>query len=219
MYPQDNIFNIYYNIGKRTPFLVKRCESGLARSSSWERRIDPNQDRTFLVETVKPRGKYGKAYGKCFVNGKPDDSYRQNCYPNINDDEIPCAGCGEWVLIDVPGISLEELFPVHKAEDIIMFGKYKGKSFGEIYNIDRQYLYWLESTDRLFRIDFDELKSLYPDIEKNNSISILERKIDFGKYKGKSFHEIKNDIPYLNWLISIDKLSDEEFKLLTTNNQ
>ena len=52
MYPRDNIFNIYYNIGKRTPFLVKRCELGLARSSSEERRIDPNQDRTFLVEKV-----------------------------------------------------------------------------------------------------------------------------------------------------------------------
>ena len=86
MYPHDNIFNIYYNIGKRTPFLVKRCELGLARSSSEERRIDPNRDRTFLVETVKPRGKYGKAYGKCFVNGKPDDSYRQECYPDIKDD-------------------------------------------------------------------------------------------------------------------------------------
>ena len=97
MYPHDNIFNIYYNIGKRTPFLVKRCELGLARSSSEERRIDPNRDRTFLVETVKPRGKYGKAYGKCFVNGRPDDSYRQECYPDIKDEEIPCAGCGEWV--------------------------------------------------------------------------------------------------------------------------
>ena len=92
MYPHDNIFNIYYNIGKRTPFLVKRCELGLARSSSEERRIDPNRDRTFLVETVKPRGKYGKAYGKCFVNGKPDDTYRKECYPNIKDEEIPCAG-------------------------------------------------------------------------------------------------------------------------------
>ena len=70
MYPHDNIFNIYYNIGKRTPFLVKRCELGLARSSSEERRIDPNRDRTFLVETVKPKGKYGKAYGKCFVDRK-----------------------------------------------------------------------------------------------------------------------------------------------------
>ena len=78
MYPHDNIFNIYYNIGRRTPFLVKRCEPGLARSSSEERRIDPNQDRTFLVERVKARGKYGKAYGKCFVNGIPDDSWKSH---------------------------------------------------------------------------------------------------------------------------------------------
>lgn len=176
MYPHDNIFNIYYNIGKRTPFLVKRCEQGLVRSSSEERRIDPNQDRTFLVETVKPRGKYGKAYGKCFVNGKPDDSYRQECYPNIKDEEIPCAGCGEWVLIDVPGVSLNEIFPIHKANDILMFGKYKGKSFGDIYQKDSQYLRWLETTDRLFKIDFEELEQLYPNVE-NLQIYLFEKEL------------------------------------------
>ena len=39
-----------------------------------------------------------------------------------------CAGCGEWVLIDVPGVSLDEIFPIHKADEILMFGKYKGKT-------------------------------------------------------------------------------------------
>lgn len=216
MYPHDNIFNIYYNIGKRTPFLVKRCELGLARSSSEERRIDPNQDRTFLVEIVKPRGKYGKAYGKCFVDGKPDDSYRQKGYPDIKDEEIPCAGCGEWVLIDVPGVSLDEIFPIHKANDILLFGKYKGKSFGEIYKIDNQYLHWLEKTDRFFRIDFEELKQLYPNIGKEISISIGDRIIDFGKYKGQKFNDIKEDTSYLKWLVSVNKISIEDFKLLTT---
>ena len=217
MYPNDNIFNIYYNIGKRTPFLVKRCELGLARASSEERRIDPNQDRTFLVETVKPRGKYGKAYGKCFVDGKPDDTYRQECYPDIKDEEIPCAGCGEWVLIDVPGVSLDEIFPIHKAKDILMFGKYKGKSFGEIYKLDYQYLHWLETTDRFFKIDFEELRRLYPNVENSSVISITEKIIDFGKYKGKKFSDIINDTSYLEWLVSIEKLSIEEFRLLTTN--
>ena len=216
MYPHDNIFNIYYNIGKRTPFLVKRCELGLARSSSEARRIDPNQDRTFLVETVKLRGKYGKAYGKCFVDGKPDDTYRQECYPKIKDEEIPCAGCGEWVLIDVPGTSLDELFPIHKADEILMFGKYKGKSFGEIYKIDSEYLHWLETTDRLFRIDFDELKQLYPDTESPIELSIGERIVNFGKYKGLRFNDIKNDISYLEWLVSVNKISIEDFNLLTT---
>jgi hypothetical protein len=216
MYPHDNIFNIYYIIGKRTPFLVKRCELGLARSSSEDRRIDPNQDRTFLVETVKPRGKYGKAYGKCFVNDKPDDTYRQECYPDIKDDEIPCAGCGEWVLIEVHGASLDEIFSIHKANEIIMFGKYKGKSFGDIYMIDYKYLYWLETQDRCFKIDFEELKQLYPNFEKTiGDISILDREIDFGKYKGKKFNDIKDDISYLEWLVSIDKISIDEFKLLT----
>lgn len=215
MYPHDNIFNIYYNIGKRTPFLVKRCELGLARSSSEERRIDPNRDRTFLVEAVKPRGKYGKAYGKCFVNGKPDDSYRQECYPDIKDDEIPCAGCGEWVLIDVPGVSLDEIFPIHKAEEVLQFGKYKGKSLGDIYTMDYQYLYWLETTDRFFKIDFEELKQLYPNVEKSSDISISERIIGFGKYKGKKFSEIKDDISYLEWLVSIEKISNDDFNSLT----
>lgn len=216
MYPHDNIFNIYYNIGKRTPFLVKRCELGLVRSSTEERRIDPNQDRTFLVEVVKPRGKYGKAYGKCFVNGKPDDTYRQECYPDIKDEEIPCAGCGEWVLIDVPGVPLDEIFPIHKADEVLMFGKYKGKSFGEIYKIDNQYLYWLETTDRFFKIDFEELKQLYPDVEERTNIFIGNRSVDFGKYKGKTFNAIKNDVPYLEWLVSIGKISHEDFELLTT---
>lgn len=175
MYPHDNIFSIYYNIGKRTPFLVKRCELGLARSSSEERRIDPNQDRTFLVETVKPRGKYGKAYGKCFVNGKPDDTYRQECYPNIKDEEIPCAGCGEWVLIDVPGVSLDEIFPIHKADEILMFGKYKGKTYGDIYKIDYQYLHWLEKQIGFSKLILRSLNN-YIQMSKNRKIYLLQTK-------------------------------------------
>jgi uncharacterized protein (DUF3820 family) len=216
MYPNDNIFNIFYNIGRRTPFLVKRCESGLERSLNEERRVDPNKDRTFLVEKVNPRGKYGKAYGKCFVNGEPDDSYRQQYYPNIKDEEIPCAGCGEWVLIDVPGVPLDDIFPIHKAEDIIDFGKYKGKSYGEIYKIDSQYLHWLETSDRNFKIDFDTLEQLYPDVDKEVGVYIGDKIIDFGKYKGKNYNEIKEDVAYLEWLVSIKRISIEELKVLTT---
>ena len=205
MYPKDNIFNIYYNIGKRTPFLVKRCELGLARSASEERRIDPNRDRTFLVEKVEPRGRYGKAYGKCFVNGKPDDTYRQECYPNIKDEEIPCAGCGEWVLIDVPGVSRDEIFPIHRANETLMFGKYKGKTLADIYKIDCQYLHWLETTDRFFKVDFEELKRLYPDIERYSDVSILDKTIDFGKYKGKNIVILKTIFLILNGLFQLTK--------------
>lgn len=216
MYPSDNIFDIYKSIGKRTPFLVKRCESGLVRSYSEERRINPKLDRTFLVEAVKIQGKYGKAYGKCYENGLPDDSYRKKCYPDIIDDEIPCAGCGEWVLIEVPGISLDEIFPIHKAMDTIAFGKYKGKSLLEVYKVDYQYLYWLANSDRLYKIDFEELKQLCPDVEQSISGSIGERIINFGKYKGKRFEDIKKDTQYLEWLVSIEKISIEDYKLLTS---
>lgn len=214
MYPRDNIFSIYYNIGKRTPFLVKRCVEGLACSSSWERRLDPNQDRTFLVEQVKPRGKYGKAYGKCLVDGKPDDTYRKECYPHITDDEIPCAGCGEWVLVDVPGVSLYEIFPTHKADEVLGFGKYKGKSIGEVYKEDSQYLSWLTSQDIYYKIDFEELERLYPKYEEKTETAIMEKEINFGKYKGKKYGDIKGDVGYLEWLLSINKLTEEEFNLL-----
>ena len=97
-----------------------------------------------------------------------------------------------------------------------IFGKYKGKSFGEIYKADYQYLHWLETTDRFFKIDFEELKRLYPNIEQHSDVFISDRTIDFGKYKGQKFSDIKDDILYLEWLVSIGKISIKDFDLLTT---
>ena len=105
---------------------------------------------------------------------------------------------------------------IHKADEVLMFGKYKGKSLSDIYKIDYQYLYWLTTTDRFFKIDFEELKKSYPDIEKHLEMSISDRIIDFGKYKGQKFSDIKDDVSYLEWLVSIEKISKEDFNLLTT---
>ena len=216
MYPHDNIFNIYYNIGRRTPFLVKRCERGLLRSQTEERRIDLNKDRTYLVEEVYPRGKFGKAFGRSYVDGILDESFGDG---DTQKNEIPCAGCGEWVLIDVPGVSLDEVFPVNKAHDKLMYGKYEGKTFGEVYVIDTQYLYWLESTDRFLKIDFEELEVLYPEIAKKANLPIEQKVIDFGKYKGQTYGDIKEDQNYLGWLVSINKLPREDFEKLLANSQ
>lgn len=98
----------------------------------------------------------------------------------------------------------------------LCLGNIKGNLWGDIYKMDYQYLYWLETTDRLFKIDFKELKRLYPNVEKTLDISISERIIDFGKYKGQKFGDIKDDISYLEWLVSIGKISIEDFNLLTT---
>ena len=211
MYPGDNIFSLYYNIGRRVPFLVKRCEMGQARSSSEERMYDPNKDRTFLVEKVEPRGKYGKAYGKCFVDAKPDDTYRSECYPQITDEEMPCAGCGEWVLLDVPGDNIDIIFPKRDKNFKIEFGKYKGKTIGEIYEIDPKYIYWLMEQDHYFRVDFHSLLNIPED--SSNVESIIEEEINrvfpkatvdstitFGKYKGRTFREIYSTDPaYIEW--------------------
>lgn len=129
MYPTDNIFNIYYNIGKRVPFQVKRT-----RNSDMDFRYN-QKGRTFMVERVEPKGKYGKAFGYCLIDGIRDDNYMQEAYPN-NNGEIPCAGCGEWTLIDVPGVDIDEIFPVHKVDEILPFGKYKGKSIANVYKED-----------------------------------------------------------------------------------
>lgn len=213
MYPRDNIFNLYYNIGRRVPFLVKRCEKGLARSSSEERMYDPNKDRTFLVEKVEPRGKYGKAFGKCFVDGKPDDSYREECYPNITDEEIPCAGCGEWVLLDVPGVNMETIFPKRDPNFKIEFGKHKGKTIGEIYEIEPKYIYWLMEQDHYFRVDFYTLLNIpenSPDFESIIEAEInrvfpkvtVESRITFGKYNGKTYKEVYSiDPDYIEWFL------------------
>ena len=215
MYPQDNIFNIYYNIGRIVPFQVKRADRGF---QALPENLYKPTGRTFMGEKVEPKGKYGKAYGYCLVDNVRSDEYLKIYNPDYKIEdiaEIPCAGCGAWVLVDVPGHSLDEIFPIHKAEEILQFGKYKGKSLGDIYTTDYQYLYWLETTDRFFKIDFEGLKQLYPNVEKYSDISISERIIGFGKYKGKKFNEIKDDISYLEWLVSIGKISNDDFNSLT----
>ncbi|MCM1356803.1 MAG: hypothetical protein NC212_10415 [Staphylococcus sp.] len=192
----------------------------MARSSSEERMYDPNRDRTFLVESVKPKGKYGKAYGKCFVDGKPDDSYRIGCYPNITDGEIPCAGCGEWVLLDVPGIDMNEIFPRRKADFIIEFGKYKGKTIKEIYEVDARYIHWLMEQDHYFRIDYHSLLNI--PLDATNAEEIIKAEINrvfpkatvdscitFGKYKGKTYREVFDIAPnYIHWFLQNNQRID-----------
>lgn len=158
MYPRDNIFNIYYNIGKRLPFLVKRCRPGSLCCKD-EATMYSLAGRSFLVERIQPRGQYGKAYGRCFVDGEPNDEYRKQCYPHILNDEIPCAGCGEWVLLDVPGVDMNEIFPIRQPDFVLAFGKYKGKTLGEIYKMDAQYISWLMKQDHYFRVDLDALSN------------------------------------------------------------
>lgn len=211
MYPQDNIFKIYYNIGKRLPFQVKRSPRGLKGSRDEDYRYS-QEGRTFMVERIETHNKiYGTAYGYCMIDGVRDDN---NEYMKGHEDgEIPCAGCGEWVLIDIPGVDMNEVFPLHGPEYELPFGKYKGKTLKEIYTEDPKYVYWLAGTDRYFRIDFpsltgidlnDETANEQVDAEINRVFpkTNIDDIISFGKYKGKTYKEIiHEDVQYIDWLL------------------
>lgn len=197
MYPTDNIFSIYYQIGKRTPFQVKRSPERYGEKYRYS-----HEGRTFMVERVEPKGKYGKAYGTCLINDKPNDEYIKKCYPKITDGEIPCAGCGEWVLLDVPGVDMNEIFPVHKIDEVISFGKYKGKTIAEIYKEDPKYIYWLTDKDPYYKIDFPTLIGIDPkdenaskkfeeEIQRVFPKVTIDDVISFGRYKEQTYRHIE----------------------------
>ncbi|MBR5030416.1 MAG: hypothetical protein IKX63_04865 [Muribaculaceae bacterium] len=225
MYPRDNVFQIYYNIGKRLPFQVKRSPMGTKGSYNEEYRYS-KEGRTFMVESVKIHNRiYGEAYGYMMIDGIRVDN---DLYMEEYNGTIPSAGSGEWVLIDVPGVNLNEIFPVHDPDFVVPFGKYKGKTLEEIYKIDPQYVFWLDETDRYFHINFKALAGIdpnAPDIEKQAQKEIdrvfpktkLDDIIPFGKYKGKTFRELGEiDLKYLVWFtknttLDFDKDSFKDF--------
>lgn len=50
--------------------------------------------------------------------------------------------------------------PTLGAEDVISFGKYKGKTIGEIFKMDVQYLMWLSKNNDSFNFDWEKLRTL-----------------------------------------------------------
>lgn len=216
MYPSDNIFNIYYNIGKRIPFQVKRC-----RSLNADYRCN-TKGKTFMVERIEPRGQYGKAYGYCLIDNVRNDEYMKQVYPD-NNGEIPCAGCGEWTLVDVPGVDMNEIFPLHKPDEIIPFGKYKGKSIADIYKKDPQYIFWLAERDPYYKIDFATLTGIDPkdeqaqqkfkeEIDRVFPKTTIEDTIPFGKYKGQTYKDIyKEDPQYIDWFLQNNRTLDIDY--------
>lgn len=178
-----------------------------------EKTMYSQKGRTFIVERIRPSGKYGKAYGKCLVDGIPNDEYGEQYDSEIMDGEIPCARCGGWVLIDVPGVDMDKLFPYRPPKFVMKFGKYKGKTIREIYKQDPKYIFWLLDKDYYFRVDVDKLLNITPN--SPNRQSIIENEINrvfpktkaddlitFGKYYGKSFREVFMEDPnYIEWFL------------------
>lgn len=174
MYPNDNIFSIYYEIGKRVPFQVKRSPDGLKGSHDVKYRYS-QEGITYMVERIVPKGKYGYAFGYLMNNGVRDDNlHKKNNYGKENGG-IPNAGCGEWCLIDIPGVPKEEvekyqdakdhchstyrengdthpILKIIQLDDIMPFGKYKGKSLREVIEVDSSYINWVIENVRNYQL-------------------------------------------------------------------
>lgn len=222
MYPRDNVFQIYYNIGKRLPFQVKRSPRGLKGSRDEEYRYS-QEGRTFMVERIEIRNKvYGTAYGYCMIDGVRDDDneYMQG----YEKGTVPCAGCGEWVLIDIPGVDMNEVFPLHGPDFVLPFGKHKGKTLLDIYVEDPQYVFWLAESDRYFRIDFASLTGIDPkdtsaqqqfeaEINRVFPKTTINDVISFGKHKGQTYKEVYAQDPnYIQWFLKNNHTLDIDYK-------
>lgn len=226
MYPRDNIIQIYYNIGKRLPFQVKRSPSGLKGSHDIDYRYS-QEGRTFMVERVEIHNKvYGKAYGYCMIDGVRDDD--NEYMKGYEKGEIPCAGCGEWVLIDIPGVDMNEVFPLHEPDYVLPFGKYKGITLGDIYKKDPKYVFWLAESDKYFRINFAALAGIdLQDADANQHIEAeinrvfpkitIDDVVSFGKYKGSTFKEVyAKDPNYIEWFLRNNRTLDIDYNSFDT---
>lgn len=224
MYPYDTIFSIYRRIGMRTPFLVKRSHKGRGVKDIVYRYS--REGYTFMVEKViKENDKY-EAYGYCLVDGKRDDFCVRKFYPQ-NNGEIPNSRANGWVLIDIPGVDMNEIFPVHTANEVIKSGKHRGKTYAEVYKQDPKYIDWLRSSNPHFQIDILGLKESEREKEgvidkfaedvSNLRKAKIDDKIPFGKYRGKTYHDVYIINPaYIKWLVNncdtieFDKVSFKE---------
>ena len=210
---RNSLITIYYNIGRALPFRAQRFPDG--RVSDWYR------NQFVEVHKVMPHGKggkYGDALGFYFRNGVRENPYdvTERCWVLKDSTEpgpIPCAACGSWFLLDILGEAKAEPTKVYGLEDILDFGKHKGKSLAEVIKIDYIWVEWaIDNSDHFF-CDIDAVEE-----ERMKYIKVLQPEdiISFGKYQGKTVRYVfENDRDYLFWLdrnskdilIAFDKLS------------
>ncbi len=161
MFPQDNIFKIYYKIGRVLPFIVRRFPRGVV--TEWY------NSQSVVVTNISPRKDYGEAWGYYLKDEERADS-NWCSKGDAEPQPIPCCGCGGWVLVKVigeptvkPDSNVNETnsripLNVLSAKDKMKFGKYKGKTIAEIRDEDLSYLEWADRTIQEFCVDWDSLK-------------------------------------------------------------
>lgn len=154
----DNIFDLWREIGKVTPFIVKR--------NAW-------QHLSYKVTRVCPKRQYGDAYGYRMQDGVLEEGAQEEL--------INCSGCGNWQLIENLNDNLSEAkWNVLDDEFRFMFGKYKGESVKEVKEKDLKYLNWAYSCiggfketfiSKKYNISFDELQTIKNEIKSKLSFT------------------------------------------------
>ena len=154
----DNIFDLWREIGKVTPFIVKR--------NAW-------QHLSYKVTRVCPKRQYGDAYGYRMQDGILEEGAQEEL--------IECSGCGNWQLIENLSKNLSEAkWNVLDDEFRFMFGKYKGETVKEVKEKDIKYLNWAYSCIGGFKetfiskkhnVSFDELQTIKDEIKSKLSFT------------------------------------------------
>ena len=153
-----NIFDLWREIGKVTPFIVKR--------NAW-------QHLSYKVTRVCPKRQYGDAYGYRMQDGILEEGAQEEL--------IECSGCGNWQLIENLSKNLSEAkWNVLDDEFRFMFGKYKGETVKEVKEKDIKYLNWAYSCIGGFKetfiskkhnVSFDELQTIKDEIKSKLSFT------------------------------------------------
>lgn len=189
----NSLISIYYNIGRALPFKAQRFPDG--RVSDWYK------SQYVEVVSVKPAGKggkYGTAYGYYYRDGKKVDIEDNLCGEEIELNEISCAACGSWVLLDIMGEQTTEPAKIYGLNDVLEFGKYEGEILKTLIHNDWKWVKWAICESEHFFCDIDEVNE-----ERAKTIRVMrpDDVLDFGKYRGKTIREIIDiDRNYILWL-------------------
>lgn len=160
-FPHNNITELYYNIGKALPFTAQRFPGG--RNSPWY------HSQFVQVVKVVPGGKYlkyGKSYGFYYRNGVRADSTKDGMYSWCKKDdtepkEIPNCGCGGWKLLDIQGEPTVKVDKVLELDDIVDFGKYRGRTLRELVEKEWNYVEWVILSSKWFYVNVEAIENYH----------------------------------------------------------
>ncbi len=169
-----NIFKIWEQIGRITPFAVRRANWG--------------SEYYTVVEKIEcEKMPYGKAYGFSTVNGTFTSHYSYD--KKWRETQlIPCCGNYQWTLVDDTMFNIEDiklLFSLYqKVADRIhskfYFGKYSGETIENVFIEDPNYIKWAITNIDKFFLDNDVL-DYFESVNHNFRFNEISRKVILGK--------------------------------------